>query len=245
MGKTKQPTKDESSGLPRTNARPMQARFAAIMEERTRLAREIHDTLLQGFTGVGLQLVAAASRVTGPSDAVAALRHVVELAQQTLVDARRAIWDLRAPERANGDLSARLRAAAEEAARGAGLTLRYEVVGRPRELHPDLDAVLGRVVQEAVANVAKHAAARTLRLSLSYRARDVRLTVVDDGRGFVVDPEFRSYGGHWGLLGMKERAIRIGANLRVTSAPGQGTELVLVVPRRVASRARSERPARA
>jgi signal transduction histidine kinase len=119
------------------------------------------------------------------------------------------------------------------------------VTGRPRALHPDIDAVLGRVVQEAVANIAKHAAAQTIRLSLSYRARDVRLTVVDDGRGFVVDPEFRSYGGHWGLLGMKERAIQIGANLTVTSAPGQGTELVLVVPRRVASRARSERPARA
>ena len=86
------------------------------------------------------------------------------------------------------------------------------------------------MLQEAVANVVTHAAAHTVRLSLAYQARHVCLSVADDGLGFVVDPEFRSYSGHWGLLGMRERASEIGADLVVRSALGQGAEIVLRVP---------------
>jgi two-component system sensor histidine kinase DegS len=86
------------------------------------------------------------------------------------------------------------------------------------------------VMQEALANIVKHAGARTVRLSLGYESRRVRLSIVDDGRGFVVDPELQSYGGHWGLLGMRERATRLRGSLSVHSTPGSGTEVVLLVP---------------
>lgn len=216
--------------LRRTEERALEARFAAVLEERTRLAREIHDTLLQGFTGVGLQLVAATSQVTGSPEAIAALGDVLALAQKTLRDARSAVWDLRASERVNGDFLATLRSAAEEAACGAGVALDFQVNGRSRTLLPAVEAILGRVAQEAIANVVKHAAAQTIRLTVAYGTKGVRLSVVDDGRGFVVGPHFRSYGGHWGLLGMQERASAIGAELLVRSAPGRGTEIVLRAP---------------
>jgi signal transduction histidine kinase len=201
-----------------------------VLEERTRLAREIHDTLLQGFTGVGLQLVAATSQVTGSPEAIAALRDVLALAQKTLRDARSAVWDLRASEQVNGDFPATLRSTAEEAARCGGVALDFQVTGLPRTLLPAVEAILGRVAQEAIANAVKHAAAQSIRLALAFGTKGVRLSVVDDGRGFVVGPHFRSYGGHWGLLGMQERATAIGAKLLVRSAPGRGTEIVVRVP---------------
>ncbi len=214
----------------RVRDRLLQARFTAMLEERTRLAREIHDTLLQGFTGVALQLVAATGRVAGPPEAVAALRDLVGLAQKTLEDARQAVWDMRAPALAGGDFSATLRAAAEDGLRGAGITLDCMVEGVPRPLDPEVEAVVVRVEQEAIANVVKHSAAHTVRLGLSYGARAMQLSVNDDGRGFAVDPDFRAYGGHWGLLGMRERAGQIRAKLSVRSAPGHGSEIVIRVP---------------
>jgi signal transduction histidine kinase len=214
----------------RARDRLLQARFNAMLEERTRLAREIHDTLLQGFTGLALQLVAATRRVSRPPETVAALRDLVALAQRTLEDARQAVWDMRAPALTGGDFPATLRATAEDGLRGAGITLDYTVKGVPRPLDPKVETVLFRVEQEAIANVVKHAAARTVRLGLSYGARDVQLSVNDDGRGFAVDPDFHAYGGHWGLLGMWERASQIHAKLSVRSAPGQGSEIVIRVP---------------
>ena len=182
----------------RARDRLLQARFSAMLEERTRIAREIHDTLLQGFTGIALQLVATAHRVSGHPEAAAALHDLVALAQQTLKDARQAVWDMRAPALAGGDFPATLRAAAEDGLRGAGITLEYTVEGVPRPLEPEVEAVVFRVEQEAIANVVKHSAAHTVRLGLSYGARGMRLSVNDDGRGFAVDPDFHAYGGHWG-----------------------------------------------
>jgi PAS domain S-box-containing protein len=216
--------------LRRARERALKARFVAVLDERTRLAREIHDTLLQGFTGVALKLVAATSRLTGPPEAAAALRDVVSLAQKTLGDARRAVWDLRAPSLTSGDFPAAVRAAAEDCLRGTALTLEYVMEGPPRPVDPDIEAVAVRVVQEAITNALKHAAACTVRLKLSFEARGVRLSVRDDGRGFAVDPNFQAYGGHWGLLGMRERATQVRGKLRVRSTPGQGTEVALLVP---------------
>ena len=149
--------------LRRARERALEARFAAVLEERTRLARDIHDTLLQGFTGIALKLVAAINRVTEPPESVVALRDLVGLAQQTLTDARRAVWDLRSPALAGGDFPAALRTAAEDCVRGTKLELEYDVGGPPRPVDPDVEAVVVRVAQEAIANVVKHADARTVR----------------------------------------------------------------------------------
>jgi PAS domain S-box-containing protein len=223
--------------LRRARERALKARFDATLEERTRLAREIHDTLLQGFTGLSLQLVAATSRVTGPPAAIEALRDVLGVAQKTLADARRAVWDMRAPALAEeGGLPATLKAAAERAIGGTALALDYAVRGAPRPLAPEAEVVVFRVAQEAIANTVKHAAAHTVRVVLAYGAHGVRLAVTDDGRGFTVDPDFHTYGGHWGLLGMHERAIRLHAKLNVQSAVGAGTSIVLRVPYGAAGR---------
>ena len=216
--------------LRRARERALTARFAAALDERTRLAREIHDTLLQGFTGIALKLVAATSRLPGPPETVAALRDIVALAQKTLVDARRAVWDLRAPPSAGTDFTTALRTAAEDSAGGTGVTLGFQVEGMPRPLNPEVEGACLRVVQEAVANVVKHAAASTVRVRVTYGERRLRVSVTDDGRGFDMGSDLPTFGGHWGLLGMRERASQIRGRLRVRSAPGQGTRVVLWVP---------------
>jgi PAS domain S-box-containing protein len=216
--------------LRRARERTLQARFAAVLDERTRLARDIHDTLLQGFTGIALKLVAAVSRVTEPVESVVALRDLVRLAQETLTDARRAVWDLRSPALAAGDFPAALRTAAEDSVRGTRLELEHDVGEPPRPVDPEVEAVVLRVAQEAIANVVKHADARRVRVRLSFETRRMRLSVTDDGRGFVVPSDFQGYGGHWGLLGMRERASQIHGKLSLRSDPGRGTELSLLVP---------------
>jgi PAS domain S-box-containing protein len=216
--------------LRRARERALQARFAAVLEERTRLARDIHDTLLQGFTGIALKLVAASSRVTEPPESITALRELIGLAQQTLTDARRAVWDLRSPALAGGDFPGAVRNAAEDCVRGTTLELEYDVGGPPRPVDPEVEAVVVRVAQEAITNVVKHADARTVRVRLSFEARRVRMSVIDDGRGFAVEPDFQAYGGHWGLLGMRERASQVQGKLSLRSTPGHGTEVVLLAP---------------
>jgi signal transduction histidine kinase len=161
---------------------------------------------------------------------VAALRDLIDLAQQTLIDARRAVWDLRAPSLEAGDLPATLHNAAKDCVRGTELRLEFDFQGSARPVDPAIEEVMVRVLQEAVTNAVKHAAARTVRVRLSFKNRGVRLSVVDDGSGFVLDPDLRSYGGHWGLLGMRERATQIHGKLSVRSTPGQGTQVVLLVP---------------
>lgn len=205
-----------------------EARFAAMLDERTRIALELHDTLLQGFTGVGLKLVAVANRMKG-SPSTAALREVIAEAQGTLEHARRAIWDMRPPS-PGGGFVATLRAAVEEGLRGIDLRHDFAVDGAVRPADPDVETAVFRVTLEAIANVVKHAAARTVRVVLAYEPTRIRLAVTDDGRGFVVDPALRAYDGHLGLLGMHERASRAHGTLTVRSSPGHGTEVVLLVP---------------
>jgi PAS domain S-box-containing protein len=216
--------------LRRVRERLLRARFEAKLDERTRLARELHDTLLQGFTGVGLSLVAVANRMDGPPEIVAAMRQVIATARRTLADARRAVWDIRSPALGAGDFVARLRAAAEDGVRGAGIALECVIQDALPLLPPDVEAVVLRVVQEAIANSVQHAAARNVRLTLACGPQGLRLSVADDGRGFAVDPDFRAYEGHWGLLGMRERTSHIHGKLSVRSTPGHGTEIVLVAP---------------
>ncbi len=216
--------------LRRARERALEARFSAILAERTRLAREIHDTLLQGFTGVGLKLLAVANRVTGQPETAAALSEVLSLAQKTLEDARRAVWDMRSPTLAGADFSVALRKAGQDATRGTDIALSYDVRGVVRPLNRTAEEVAYRIVQEAIANTVRHAAAHSVRVRCTYGTTRVRVSIKDDGKGFVVDPDFRAYGGHWGLLGMRERANQVGARLLVRSSPGQGTEIILLIP---------------
>lgn len=209
----------------------LEARYAAALEERTRLAREIHDSLLQGVTGIALQLRAAIPRLRADGSPVAqTIESVVELAESTMRDARRAVWDMRAPSGTKRELAA----AVEEAVRSvAGATVvEFTVAGRPRAVRPDVEDTFVRVAQEAALNAVRHAAPRRVGVELAFTMRDVRLTVSDDGSGFRVDDEVPSRAGRWGLLGMRERAERINATLTIVSTIGQGTTIELRWPRR-------------
>ncbi len=219
----------------RARARVLQARFQARLEERTRLAREIHDTLLQGFTGVSLQLLATMGRTDVAPACRTALREVLVLAQKTLADARQAVWDMRPPALEGEDFVVSLRAALDRTLADTELALDYVVQGVPRPLEREVETVGFRVAQEAVTNVGKHGAAYTVRVGLSFRRRSVRFVVADDGRGFVVDPALHAYAGRWGLLGMRERASQVHASLSIKSVPGEGTKVVLRVPTRPAT----------
>jgi signal transduction histidine kinase len=113
---------------------------------------------------------------------------------------------------------------------GTGLSLELVVEGSVRPADPDIETAVIRVAEEAIANAVKHAVARTVRVALTNEPKGMRLSVTDDGQGFAVDSDFRAYGGHLGLLGMRERASEAHGTLSVRSAPGKGTEIVLLVP---------------
>jgi signal transduction histidine kinase len=113
------------------------------------------------------------------------------------------------------------------------------VNGLERPLTPEIETTTARVLQESLRNTIKHADACAVRVRLSYRPQSLRLSISDDGVGFQVDPAFRAYGGHWGLLGMKERATQLRGTLKVRSAPARGTTVALRIPECTTSEARA------
>jgi PAS domain S-box-containing protein len=215
--------------LRRSREHTLRSRFQAQLAERNRIAREMHDTLLQGFTGVALKLVATANSLSELQKDNHELQELIDLTQRTLEDARNAISDIRAPS-SSSDLPEALRMEAEQAAHGGGVNVRLEISGDVRPLPLSIVTVISRVAREAVTNVVRHATTDAVRLQLRYRRRAVRLTVSDEGRGFTVNPELDTHGGHFGLLGMRERAAEIGGRLMIESEPGQGTTVRLIVP---------------
>jgi signal transduction histidine kinase len=209
----------------------MKCKFAGMLEERTRLAREIHDTLLQGVTGVALQLRAVLPHLkTAPPCTVDTLANIVELAEKTGRDARQAVWDLRPAELRESELPEALEITARRLTIGTGIAVRVTVSGRVRRLPADHQTTVVRVVQEAVSNAVRHAAPREIRVRIGFGARRLRVGISDDGRGFTVRDDFRSYAGHWGLLGMRERAARLGGAIEVQSLPARGTTVTLLLP---------------
>jgi signal transduction histidine kinase len=219
--------------LARAKRRARMRALKAKLEERTRLAREIHDTLLQGVTGIALQLGVVLPQVRTSSTAAAvALERIVDLAVATSRDARQAVWDMRPTALGENDFLRAVDTTARRLAAGAPIAVDVTAVGRVRPLPLRYQSVVLRVVQEAVANAARHAHARSIGVRLSYEARQLRVLIEDDGRGFIVETDLRSYEGHWGLLGMHERASGLGGALTVRSAPGRGTTVTLVLPYR-------------
>jgi signal transduction histidine kinase len=194
------------------------------------MAREIHDTLLQGVTGIALQLGVVLPQVrTSPDAAAATLERIVELALATSREARQAVWDIRPVALDENDFARAVEAAARQVAADAPTAVHVSVSGHVCPLPVKHQAVVLRIVREAVANAVRHAQARSIRLQLRYGARRLHVAVADDGRGFVVQTDFHSYEGHWGLLGMQERASALGGALAVRSTPARGTTVTLVL----------------
>ncbi len=203
---------------------------AAALEERQRLAREIHDTLGQAFTAILLQLRSAEATVgDAPELAHAAIGQVRELARDGLADARRAVDALRPQVLDRFDLATALRRAVVQATLGMPLDVHCTVRGDIYALPIDTALQLLRIAQEAISNTLKYADAQRLTIELTFEPEQTQLHVQDDGRGF--DPEQASAAGGFGLLSMRARAVAIAAELTITSALGQGTSLLVALPR--------------
>jgi len=219
----------------RSRVRFLASQYQAVLAERTRIAREIHDTLAQGYVGISVQLeVASRLLKTSPEAAANQLDLTKELVRSSLAEARSSIWELRSPETAGApetdSLPLRLAADIEARRQSDGPAIRLDVRGAARTLDRRLEDQFLRVAQEAIANALRHAGARQVTIILSYTASSLELQVVDDGIGFHTPPGGFAATGHFGLKGMEERAAAIGAQLHIRSERGQGTTLILACP---------------
>jgi signal transduction histidine kinase/ligand-binding sensor domain-containing protein len=210
----------------RWRVRQVEAQFNAVLAERNRIAREIHDTLAQGFVAVSLQLELLARKLGSAPEGVGNLIAQTRLlVQSSLDEARRSIWELRSQGSDSHDFRARLWSMASDAAKRAGLELQFSVLGTYRALPQKIESELLKIGQEAVANVVRHAEAQQIKIDLAYEDKKVHMTIADDGRGFQGTVDSAGPDGHFGLRGMRERAAQIGAQLAIKSLPGEGTQI--------------------
>jgi len=216
-------------GLHRVRVRQVEAEFAAVLGERTRMSRELHDTLAQGFAGIAIHLdAAAASLPKGAQEVRGHLALARALVRESLAEAHRAVLDLRPQALEHADLAVAL---SEMAGRLAGdSVIHVEVTGPPRRLSSVVESHLLRIAQEAVTNALRHAGAREIRVHLDFGADRVSLRIRDDGRGFAGDGAALSTDGHLGLVGIRERAAQIQGHFTLHSGAGAGTEVVVEVP---------------
>lgn len=208
--------------------RAIEARFDAVLAERARIARDMHDGLLQDLTGLTLQLGALLPHVrSNPDRAADQLAEILALSQRTSIAARSAVAGIREPSTST-DLVEAIQHAARRVLRDAPLILSIRVSGPPRDVPASMRDLAVSVVHEAMTNVLKHAEARSVAVLIRHRARTCRVSVRDDGVGIAFAVEGDS--PHLGLLGLRERTATTGASLSIRSIPGQGTSVTLDIP---------------
>ncbi len=209
-------------------------RFEERLAERARIARELHDTLLQSFQGLMLHFQTV-NDLLPPGKAKEALEKVLDRADQAIVEGRDAIQNLRSSTTVTNELAQAMTALGEELTAGRGsATFLVSIEGTPRDLHPILRDDIYRIAREALRNAFRHAQASKIEAEIAYGERLLRLRIRDNGKG--IDPKLLEAGrdGHWGLPGMRERAQQIGAQLEMWSEVGAGTEVELSIPGSVA-----------
>lgn len=217
--------------LIRRRLRVAESEFSAVLAERNRIAREIHDTLAQGYVGISLKLemLAELLRANKLDAAEKHLDSARDYVREGLADARQSIWALRSQDTGEQMLPVRLRRLVESTGHN-GFDAKFSIFGAYRPLPPQTEREFLRVAQEAIHNVNKHAGARNLAVRLEYGGEEIALEVQDDGRGFSAAAGPESPPGHYGLMGMRERARAVGGTLQVTSQPGNGTTVRLQAP---------------
>jgi ligand-binding sensor domain-containing protein/signal transduction histidine kinase len=217
-------------GVYRWRVRTVEAQYGAVLAERNRIAREIHDTLAQGYVGISVQLELATRMLQISKDAAAQqLERTKELVRSSLAEARSSIWNLRAAGEAEtlpARLAAMVRTRQQAGGAQLGARLGFEVTGSFRPVERRVEDEVLRIGQEAVSNALRHAGAREIQVALGYDTRWLTLTVSDDGKGF--DPAGVGL-GHYGLKGIAERSAEIGARLSIESRPGAGTTVRIAV----------------
>jgi signal transduction histidine kinase len=212
-------------------------RLEARVGERQRIARELHDTLLQSLHGLVLQFQTAAEIIPKGSKAREMLEEVLAQSDQVLIEGRERVFGLRESSLESNNLAEALSQVGEDLRKGRDLAFSVVVNGVSQTLHPIVREEVYRIGREAITNAFRHADAHQVEVEISYEGRVLRLCVRDNGRGIdrsVLETGARS--GHWGLPGMRERAQTIGGHLVVWSRPADGTEIELEIPASVAYR---------
>ena len=215
----------------RIRVQQVQGRFSAILVERARVAREVHDTLLQSLIGVMFRLDAVSTMNDVSSESareqLVRLRHQVEF---YIREARYSIRDLRSPILQSRGLATAIRAIGENLTGERAVAFRLQVTGTPRTDLQRIDEHLLRIGQEAMTNGVRHGQATAVTVALDYRSDAVALRIRDDGKGFDTGLATVADGVHWGLRTMRERAEQIAGTLKITSSAGEGTVVDVVVP---------------
>jgi ligand-binding sensor domain-containing protein/signal transduction histidine kinase len=217
-------------------ARQYDMRLEERVNERTRIAQDLHDTLLQGVLSASMQLHVADDQLSADSPAKPIVNRVLEVMGHVIDDGRNTLRGLRSPGRDSGDLEQAFSRIPQELLVQQPIEFRVLVEGKVRPLHPVIRDEVYRIGREALANAFRHSRATGVEVELEYADRQLRVLVRDNGCG--IDPQVLRLGrdGHWGLSGMRERASRMGAKLKVWSRAGGGTEVELSVPGHVAFR---------
>ena len=210
----------------------------AILDERNRMAREIHDTLAQAFTGISLQLeVAKNTLTTQPEAAQERLLRAKNLAQEGINEARRSVRALRPQALESSDLITALRQLINKMVSGAEIDAEILVEGQPIALNPEIEVELFRIAQEALTNTLRYAGASEICIQLIYETDTIHLQIKDNGIGFNVRSQANI---GFGLMGMRERCDRLNCNLIINSAVGEGTTIIVTVSKLGSRGAREE-----
>jgi signal transduction histidine kinase/ligand-binding sensor domain-containing protein len=212
----------------------IQSGMEARLAERTRIARELHDTLLQGFQGLTLHLQAVMEQIPDKEPARQSMKKALTYADGVLLEGRQRVRDLRPEGSDIHELSQQIAAYGEELAKDSAIAFKVTVVGAPEPLHPVVGDETYRIAREALTNAFRHAQASKIEVEITYDAESVSVRVRDNGAGIGLGILESGKQGHWGLSGMRERAHHIGGQLNILSNPGSGTEVDLSLPAKVA-----------
>jgi signal transduction histidine kinase/ligand-binding sensor domain-containing protein len=210
----------------------LKRQYEITLAERVRVAEDLHDTLLQGFAGVNLQLIAAELAIpTQPEVAAATLVRVQRLTEESLREARERVWEMRDAAMVSDDLATALETIARDRTAGMPIEIEVTTAGNSRRLPPSLEDASFRIGREAIVNVVRHAEASRIEIHLDFRANTFYLEVRDDGRGVSANEmaEARKQ-GHFGLSGIENRASLMGGRCEVRPRPGGGTIVAVELP---------------
>ena len=209
-------------------------RQRTVREERTRIARELHDTFLQTFLSALMQLGVAVDSLPSDSPVKPRLDHILQLVDQGIKEGRNTIQGLRSSECRGVDLELAFSQVQQEIGVQPEIDFRVIVIGRKQPLRSRIASEAYRIGREALVNAFRHSGAKRVELELEYADADFYMSVRDDGCG--IDPRVLHAGreGHWGLTGMRERATKIGGVLKIFSSAADGTEVQLSVPYAIA-----------
>ncbi len=208
--------------------RRLREHFSLILTERNRIARELHDTLIQGLSGITMEMQALAARMRSPEER-GTLDDIILDAGTCLRETRRSVAGLRSGQQ-NSGLATAIEQAARQLTEAKPIRLKLKLGKNGKAMPADVEYNLVRIAQEAVTNSVKHSGARSVEVALDYSTRAIHLSVKDDGAGFAREENGTGRAGHYGLIGMKERASHIGAEFELASSPGRGTVVSVKLP---------------